>query len=175
MKNLFLTLIVFSFFQAEAQTLNEVRDEFHKAVKEPSYSKEFHDFLKDKEFTDPTILAYKAVSEAMLAQVLWNPVSKLSQVFKYDKQMQVLVAENENNVEVRFLRLAIEYNLPSFLGMSTHVQEDLNAILSNMDSVRTIAFDPSYGRYIFYFLESTQLCSSDQMVAIQKTLSSQSL
>ena len=153
-----------------SQTLTEVRKEFHKAVMTPEKSREFHNFIKNIDEPSPTILAYQAVSEALLAQVLWNPFSKFSQVMKYEKKIKQAVVLDNSNIEIRFLRLAIEYNLPSFLAMNTHIDEDLDMILMNMESVASINVDPDYGRYIFYFLESTELCTDDQIMAMRKSL-----
>ena len=136
----------------------------------PEKSRDFHSFIKDIENPDATILAYQAVSEALLAQVLWNPFSKFSQVMKYEKKIKEAVGLDSGNIEIRFLRLAIEYNLPSFLAMSTHIEEDLDMIIMNMETVSSINVDPEYGRYIFYFLESTALCTEDQIMAMRKSL-----
>jgi len=164
-------LLTFIALSASSQSLTEIRKEFHKAVIEPEERvKAFHAYLEDIDNPDATIQAYQAVSEALLAQVVWNPFSKLSQVRKYDKLMEEAVISDEMNIEIRFLRLAIEYNLPSFLGMSTHIEEDLNVIVKNLESISSMNVDPSYGRYILYFLENTNLCSNDELIAMRDTL-----
>ena len=171
MKVFFGLLLVTLGLELGAQTLSEVRNAFHQAVLDPKESRTFHDFLKEVDEADPTLQAYKAVSEALLAQVVWNPFSKFSQVLKYNKLIEKAVIRDQQNIEIRFLRLAIEYNLPAFLGMSTHMEEDLGIIVSNMESVNTMQVDPGYGRYIFYFLESTELCTSEQILAMKENLS----
>ncbi len=153
-----------------SQSIDKVRMVFHKAVLKPEESRDFHSYMKELNQTSTTIDAYRAVSEAMLAQVLWSPFAKYSQVKKYQVGMEKAVSHNPDNLEIRFLRLAIEYNLPSFLGMSEHVEEDLDLILKNLPSISEINLDPDYSQYIFYFLESTGLCSPDQMIAMRQSL-----
>ena len=153
----------------KAQDLNEIRSEFHAAVLDPSESKGFHNFLKDVDNPSSTVKAYQAVSEALLAQVAWNPFSKLRQVMKYDKQMEVAVKEDPMNIEIRFLRLAIEYNLPSFLGMSTHLDEDVDKIVGGLSSVSQMQVNPMFGKYIFYFLEQSDLCSQEQLAMMRQS------
>lgn len=155
---------------ATCQTLEETRELFHGAVLNAEESKTFHESMKEVDDEDASLLAYQAVSEAMLAQVVWNPFTKFSQVLKFDKKITQAVEMDPENIEIRFLRLAIEYNLPDFLGMGTHVKEDLEVILANMKEVGSIGVDPSYGRYIFYFLESSDLCTHDQILAMKETL-----
>ena len=166
-----LFLVFISFLsEAEAFTIEEVRKSFHKAVLDEGESRKFYEYMKSTEDMTPTVAAYRAVSEAMLARVLWNPFSKISQIGKYQREMERAITADPDNIEIRFLRLAIEYNLPSFLGMSEHVEEDVNMILSNLSSANSLKLDPSYGRYIFYFLEQTDLCNADQIVAMQASL-----
>ena len=167
---IFLVLLGF-LSEAKTSTIEGARKAFHKAVMDESESRSFYEYMQSFENSTPTVTAYRAVSEAMLARVLWNPIAKINQVVKYQRQMEKAVAADPDDIEIRFLRLAIEYNLPSFLGMSEHVQEDVDVILINLSSTASLELDPSYGRYIFYFLEQTDLCSSDQILAMRETIS----
>ncbi len=153
-----------------AQDLESIRKAFHQAVMDEEQSRSFHQLFSSEVDYPPSLTAYQAVSEAMLARVLWNPFSKLSQIHKYQKKMEMAISSDPDNIEIRFLRIAIEYNLPAFLGMSEHVEEDLSLIVSNMASVSQLNVDPDYGRYIFYFIESTQLCSEDEILAMRNSL-----
>ena len=149
--------------QLFAQSLDEVRSEFHSAVLNPDNTENFHDFMLKIENPSTTVQAYQAVSEALLAQSAWNPFKKLSQVMKYDKLMSTIIKEDPKNVEIRFLRLAIEYNLPSFLMMSSHLEEDVDQIVNNLSSVSKMQVNPMFGKYIFYFLKETNLCSQEEL------------
>lgn len=155
---------------ASCQSLDQVRKEFHEAVLDPKEIRPFHEFIINIENPSATILAYQAVSEALLAKVAWNPFTKLSQVMKYDKLMEKAVMNDPQNIEIRFLRLAIEYSLPAFLGMNDHLDEDITMIKQNLQSITQIRIDSTYGRYILYFLESTDLCTSDELLVMKKTL-----
>jgi hypothetical protein len=166
-------ILLFGFFlviSAEAQTLLDVRQGFHEAVMEPSLTKEFHQFLNNADNT-PTINAYRAASEAMMARVVWNPLSKFAQVIKYADLMEQAVNLEEENIEIRFLRLSIEYNLPKFLGMSKHLKEDTEMIVKNLSMVQTMNLDPAYGRYILSFLDMSELCNDQEILAMEQSLS----
>lgn len=157
-------------FNAQSQTIEEVRASFHSAVLDPKESKTFYEFVEDLKLSSPTLKAYKAVSEAMLAQVVWNPFTKLSQVLKFDDLIEVAVAEDPDNVEIRFLRLAIEYNLPRFLGKSDHLTEDRDVIVQNISAINTMGIDSSFAHYIIYFLRDTKLCSENEIVEMENGL-----
>ncbi|WP_436517836.1 hypothetical protein [Ekhidna sp. To15] len=169
-----ITTFLFLLFASNlsAQSINEIRTEFHAVVLNPDDSRNFHNFLKDIENPTSTVKAYQAVSEALLAQVVWNPFNKLKQVVKYDKQIEAAVKEDPQNIEIRFLRLAIECNLPSFLGMSTHMDEDVDMIVSDMSGVSRMKVNPMFGQYIFHFLEETNLCSSEQLALMKQSFNS---
>ncbi len=162
--------MILSAFAAISQNIHEIRSEFHSVVLNPEESRNFHGYISEVKNPTATVKAYQAVSEALLAQVVWNPFSKLSQVVKYDKQMVEAVKADPTNIEIRFLRLAIEYNLPSFLGMSEHVEEDTDMIVRNMSGINEIQLDRSYGQYIFHFLTETGLCSEEEIRGMEKRL-----
>lgn len=170
MKSIILLLAISISTFVSGQSLQEVRNSFHHAVMDPTTARDFHALLELSKDNSSTILAYQAVSEALLAQVVWNPFSKLSQVMKYDRLMEKAVMDDIENIEIRFLRLAIEVNLPSFLGMSTHVQEDRDMIVNNMSKVSSMKLEKKFGQYIFYFLNDTGLCTSDEISLMKKTL-----
>ncbi len=169
MKTIVACILLIMATSISAQSLNEIRSEFHAVVLNPDDSRDFHNFLKDIENPTSTVKAYQAVSEALLAQVVWNPFNKLKQVVKYDKQIEAAVEEDPQNIEIRFLRLAIEYNLPSFLGMSTHMEEDVAMIVSDLSSVSEMKVNPMFGQYIFHFLEETNLCSTEQLALMKQS------
>ena len=148
----------------------DIRKSFHEAVLDPEKSEDFHQYLADFTISDPTFKAYQAVSEAMLAQVVWNPFTKLSQVRKYERLMKVAVESDAENIEIRFLSLAIEYNLPRFLGMSKHLVEDRDVIVNNISSIQSMKLDRSFSRYILYFLNETDLCTQDQITQMEESL-----
>lgn len=146
-----------------SQDLNEVRRDFHDAVKYPEQSEDFNENLVQFDSSNPTICAYKATSEALMARVLWNPFSKLGRVKEYDRIMNKAIEKDPNNLEIRFLRMSIQYHLPSFLGMSENIQEDKQYILNNTSQIEAMNVDKSFSDYIFYFIESTGLCTVEEI------------
>ncbi|WP_425392930.1 hypothetical protein [Ekhidna sp.] len=169
MKSILSIVLVILSVSVFSQNLSEIRAEFHSVVLNPDDSKEFHAFLSSVENPSTTVKAYQAVSEALLAQVLWNPFNKLKQVVKYGNQMEEAVNADPDNIEIRFLRLAIEYNLPAFLGMSSHLEEDVKLIAENLSNVSSMQVNPMFGQYIFHFLEETDLCSKAQLSQMKQT------
>lgn len=170
MRILLSTICCFGCLLAMSQNLEEVRQKFHEAVLDVDETRTFHRFLKEVEAEEPVLKAYKAASEAMLARVVWNPFTKLMQVMKYDDQMKVAIEEDSQNIEIRFLRFAIEYNLPKFLSMSKHLKEDRDVIIEQISSTGQLELDPSFSHYILYFMKDTGLCTSEQISLMEQSL-----
>lgn len=172
MRSILFTLWCYLAFQTVGQEydLTAVRQAFHQAVLHDEESDSFHEYVGKIANADPTILAYQAVSKAMLARVLWNPFAKYSHVMKYRALMADAIKTDSSNIEIRFLRLSIEYNLPSFLSESQYINEDLKIILENLSSVKKMRVDPGYGRYIFYFLRENGLCTVEEIQKMKKSL-----
>lgn len=167
----FLTFLLrIAAINAVGQDLGAIRKAFHQAVLDPNQSRSFHEFLQETKPSSSTVKAYKAVSEAMLAREVWNPFTKLSQVMKYNELMEVAVSEDKENIEIRFLRIAIEHNLPRFLGLSKHLAEDRAVIVKNMNVVGSMGLDPSFKHYILYFLNDTGLCTPEEIASMEASL-----
>ncbi len=153
------------------QSLGEVRKRFHQAVLSQDSIADYHDFIVGVVDTSPTIKAYRAAGEAMLAQTLWNPLSKLAQVNRYEKLIQESIELDTGNLEIHFLRFAIEFYLPRFLMMSKHLEEDRDFIVANLWRCEQMNIDPEFERYITYFMNETGMLLPEQITVIKKLLS----
>lgn len=156
---------------AIAQDLvEELRMKFQKAVEDTERIEPLRRDLDAISDTTPLITAYRASVEAMMAQVVWNPISKYKQVLLYDKLMSEAVHADSSSLEIRFLRLSIEYNLPKFLGMSEHVEKDKKFIVENLDQIAFLGIDPYYSRFILFFLKNSELYTDEQLIAMKAQL-----
>ena len=166
---LYFLLITTAVF-AQSQSLEAVRKSFHEAVKDPQKSKEFYDYIKEHPGTDPVIMAYKAVSKAMVAQAIWNPLAKYSHVKRFNKEINEIVSTHQNHLEIRFLRFAVEYYLPRFLMMSDHLDEDRDFLITNLSSIEGLGIDNDFAKYIIYFMNETGMVAMDEMEEIKASL-----
>ena len=123
------------------------------------------------EDSSPTIKAYYAAGEAMMAQTLWNPLAKLSQVNRYEKLILEAIDADMENLEIRFLRFAIEFHLPRILMMSKHLEEDRDFIVANLWRCKEMNIDPEFERYITYFMNQTGMLLPEQITVIKQLLS----
>ncbi|GAA4494075.1 hypothetical protein GCM10023172_03630 [Hymenobacter ginsengisoli] len=114
-----------------------LRRHYEQAAAGKEAGEKFYNLLRDYAGQDALVLGYKAASEAIKARDA-SMLNKLTYVQQAAKTFDQAVGLDSNNAEIRFLRFSVESNLPPFLGLSKHVDEDkaflLNATLQHPGS-----------------------------------------
>ena len=114
-----------------------LRRHYELAAADKAAGEKFYKLLADYKDRDALVLGYKAAAEAIRARDA-SMFNKLTYVQDAAKTFEQAVGLDPQNPEIRFLRFSVESNLPAFLGLSKHVDEDkemlLNAALSHPNS-----------------------------------------
>ena len=114
-----------------------LRRHYEQAAADKAAGEKFYKLLADYKDRDALVLAYKAAAEAIRARDA-SMFNKLTYVQDAARTFEQAVGIDPQNPEIRFLRFSVESNLPAFLGLSKHVDEDktmlLNAALSHPNS-----------------------------------------
>lgn len=139
MKKLFL--IGWLFYSSSAFTgtpsLKSVRVLYQQAPTEEKSCRMLLQLLSSyDENTNPLLHGYKASATMMLAKYTFNPILKLS-YFKKGKQMlENAIHTDTGNIELRFLRFAIQTNIPFFLGYHGFIESDKKLLLKSLPTVK---------------------------------------
>lgn len=118
-------------FQVNATDLETLRLNYANFVSDKSLCKKtIAELLLQKE--ESTLhLGYLGYLQTIWANHVLNPVSKLS-TFKEGKQnIEQAIKNDPENVELRFIRLSVQKNAPSFLGYRSDIEQDINFIKQN--------------------------------------------
>ena len=92
-----------------------------------------HSQLSDLKPASNTLhFAYLGATEALLAKYAFNPFSKMSFVNSALEKLNKAVALNKNDIEIRYMRFSVESNMPAFLGLNKHIDEDKNTIIKQL-------------------------------------------
>ncbi|MDY0090559.1 MAG: hypothetical protein RBR78_09360 [Flavobacteriaceae bacterium] len=116
-----------------------------------SIRKNYDQFVSDKELCQKTLKqlseskndsalhqAYLGVLETVWANHVISPFKKLK-TFKSGKQnIDAAIGLEPENVEIRFIRLSVQKNAPSFLGYNNHIKEDTAFIKKNRHLVTSV-------------------------------------
>jgi hypothetical protein len=116
----------------EPETL---RLNYEKAVSDKKLCKSMTDQLINAESS--LHLAYLGAFQTIWANHTSNPVSKLDTFTKGKKNIEKAVASSPEDLEIRFLRLSVQMNCPSFLGYNNKIEEDRLFIKSNIHNIRS--------------------------------------
>lgn len=85
---------------------------------------------------DPVLLGYKAAATMVMANHVFNPLTKLSHFNQGRKELDALLKVNALNHELRYLRLSIQLNAPSFLGYSGQIAEDKTYLKGSLSKIK---------------------------------------
>ena len=106
-----------------------LRHQYEQAAANKEAGEKFYNLLHDYKAQDALVLGYKAASEAIKARDA-SMLNKLTYVQQAAQTFEQAVSLDPANAEIRFLRFSVESNLPAFLGLSKHVEEDKAFLLA---------------------------------------------
>lgn len=124
-----ITLILFTLYSSVAfatePTLEQVRNLFFKAEKDESACQELIQLLAPyHEENNPLFLGYKGIATIILAKHVSNPFVKLSHFKKGKNMLEKSIEVAPERTELRYLRFAVQTNIPTFLGYHKNIQSD---------------------------------------------------
>jgi hypothetical protein len=117
--------------EASPYSLSNLRRQYQQAAASKEAGEKFHKLMVAYDQQDAVVVAYKAAAEAIRARDA-SMFNKLTYVQNASKLFDQAVKLDANNAEVRFLRLSVESNLPAFLGLSPHVEEDRQFLVQTL-------------------------------------------
>jgi len=111
--------------------LAALRRHYQQAAADKTAGEQFYQLMASYDQRDPVVLGYKGAAEAIKARDA-SLLDKLHYVQSAAHTFEQAVALSPQNAEIRFLRFSVETNLPSFLGLSTHIDEDRHVLLTSV-------------------------------------------
>ncbi|MGO1596130.1 MAG: hypothetical protein ACTHZ1_02170 [Sphingobacterium sp.] len=126
-------LIMLSCLEVRAQTLdlNAVRNDFNKGVKNEALCKR-HLLLLNEQANSPLEKAYAAAFHMFMAKHTGNPFKKMNYFKEGRDRLEQQLNANPNNVELRFIRLSIQYHIPKYLGYHDDIEADKDYVMNHL-------------------------------------------
>lgn len=118
-----------------ATELETIRKNYQLAPEDKELCREMIVMLQNHD--DPVYMAYLGAFQAIWAKHVFNPIEKLETFRKGKKNIESAIEASSPNVEIRALRLSIQVNAPKFLGYSSNIEEDIEFIEANRQSIRS--------------------------------------
>ncbi|MDN5213817.1 hypothetical protein QQ020_17215 [Fulvivirgaceae bacterium BMA12] len=171
MKKLFVALLLtFGIFGARAQDLltQDIRAAFFEATLDLDKATALFDKINMISNPSPIMLAYRGVLEAILVKTKWSPFAKFALLNKSRESFTKAVSENSNDLEIRFLRFAVEHNTPDVLGYSQNLAADKDFIMENLDYFeRDEGISDQMTNYIINFMMESKYYTPEEIDRIR--------
>lgn len=145
----FLLLLISS---SSAQTLTELRTAYMKGLHNIDTMPKVYEMFKKVENPDGKVLAYKGAIEAIMTKTTWNVFKKMSYLKDSEESFKQAVQKNPNDVEVRFMRMAVQFEIPSYLGFSEDIDTDKEFIVKHIHEFDVKNFPSDILDQILHFM-----------------------
>ena len=135
-----LLMSVFCLFatpDVRTDILDDVRKNYSKMASNEELCKSTIANLKEVKDNSATHLGYLGGLQTIWANHVFSPISKLNTFKEGKKNIEQAIKKEPNNVELRFIRLSVQKNAPSFLGYQSNIKEDIQFIKNNRSEIKS--------------------------------------
>lgn len=158
MKLIFTILITLSVHVVLANNAVDLRNRFEEACVNESKAGVLFDALASIQTNNQLIHGYCGAVESVMARFSSNPLTKLKYCKNGLSRLNKAITEAPEMLELRYLRMMIEYHLPSFLNMSGHLQTDKKAALTLLHESQ----DHDLNSRVISFLLEKNMCTQEE-------------
>lgn len=146
-----------------AQTLriSEIRKDFKVGHKDEATCKKHLNAL-EKHADSPVELGYEAAYHMFMARHSGNPLKKMSFFKDGKKMLEKQIASNPSNVELRYIRLCIQYYIPSYLGYRDNIEEDKDFLMNNLYKLS----DKETKEVLYNYLKGAKMYSERELALL---------
>lgn len=117
--------------------LNEVRSSYSKAVLDKKLCEKMIEELELSKEKSVIALAYLGAYQTIWANHVFNPLSKLATFKNGKNNIELAISKEPENVEIRYIRLSVQKNSPSFLGYNNNLKEDKDFLVKNKKNINS--------------------------------------
>jgi hypothetical protein len=134
MKTLIILLLLFN-NNLELPELTYLRMLYVESPKSEEKAKKLIE-LTEKFTKNATMKGYCGAGKIAMAKHYSNPFSKLKTFNKGKELLESAIHTEPENSELRFLRLGIQKNVPTFLGYNKNIEQDKKFLINNLASIK---------------------------------------
>lgn len=126
--------LLLTVFHLNSVDVTEVRRLFTIASKEEAANTKMFELTSGYTMAyKPVVYGYHAAAEMTKANHTSWPVSKLSHFSKGKNQLEEVIRKYPNEIELRYIRFAVQNGSPFFLGYKEDMAADKKIILAKLD------------------------------------------
>ncbi|WP_459926222.1 hypothetical protein [Flavobacterium covae] len=129
------------------QNFSDLRNQYEYASKSKKNTENFYELLQKTNGDSPVLMAYKGAAILLKSRFATNKEERKEQFILGVKTLEQAVSKDENNVEIRLVRLSIQEHTPKFLKYKSNIEEDKKKILEGFNK-QNVALKEYIHRYI---------------------------
>lgn len=115
-------------------TALQVRAAYEDCDTNKDEAKKFYQITEASDLSSTTNQAYLAAAKMVKAKFGLNPISKMKLFLSGRKDLEELVTKEPDNIEIRYVRIAVQATAPIFLSYRDNIQEDKNLLVNHLRS-----------------------------------------
>jgi hypothetical protein len=172
MKRFLLVIILLLNFSLSIKAGDDIifiRNLFYRATKSYLATDSLVNILKQVNLkSKPESIGYKGMSYLMICFHSYNPYTKFKYFFKGKELLEEAIKKDGTNIELKFLRLTVQLNTPSFLDYKKNINEDKLAIFNGAKNITDVDL---FNRIYNYTLSAKNLTPDEKKIMQQSLLS----
>lgn len=155
-------LFLFSPFCLKSQDIDVVRMLYLDAGEDRNNIGAFVNFFKNPYPKENTLfIAYHGTALAMKADLEKGNWNKYKVFVEGKNLVELAISCNPRNFEMRYLRFAIQSNIPGFLGYN-NIKEDAEFLVKNINSIATVNNKELHDVILITLLDSNKLTNTEK-------------
>ena len=155
----FIFMLTFSLLSAVDEIkLIELRNLYEQAINNEKANLRLANLIHSGN-NSATIIGYKGAGTMILANHVFSPISKLNKFNRGKKLLEQAVKQDPTNLELRYLRLTIQTNVPKFLGYSKEINTDKTILINGLEQLS----DKDLKNRIVDYLLKSSICTNDEL------------
>lgn len=170
MRAILLTLSVCFSVLCYSNPIDELRQEYMKALHNCELAPEVYRMFLEVEKPSAQIMAYKGALEAIMTRTTWNVFKKMAYLRKSEKSFDEAVKMDPNSVEIRFMRMAVQYEIPAYLGFSEDLERDKKFVIKNIKNFKAQDFPKQTCKEIYAFMKRCNFFTESQISRFKEYL-----
>ena len=166
---LIFALMIQNLIQTPEKEILSLRKLFEESAVSSSSANNF--YQQTRKFNDQsfsTLIGFKAMSELMMCNHVFSPISKLSYFNAGKKLLESAIQKDPKNVELRYFRFSTQSNVPGILNYSSNINEDKLILMNYIKNNSSSSDKDLYQRIKSYMLKSSY-CSATEKQQLSTT------
>ncbi len=156
-----LLIVLFLGFFLQESSLIDLRKKYENAALDEESFEAFTESIENFENKDEIAWkGYHSVNLMFSARYFWNPFDKLDAFNEGREELDDCIEKYPENLELRYLRLAVQINAPGILGYDENIEEDKLTLLNNLASCDDVDLKK---RIASYMLKDVELSETERL------------